>query len=321
MGGISEELGRGTTGCSGLWIKDLDSSWMYTMTHLQGTLLHAELLLRRGDSSLYNNITGTGAGSIRRAVLFLLHNPNDSSKSVPWKVSNDGTTLELVHRYYRDPYMAQQLGIGSNRAMCGKGGQMLHFGTITHGFSVGELPGPLPTPTDPPPPPPTGGQLISFYPEADAYVRGGTYASQNFGTDISLAEKNSDLDSFDRRTFLRFDLSSISSTSITRATLKLYVTSLIEGTAPIPLFGVPSNSWTETGVTWNNQPAFGSQLASTSLPTIGWASFDVTSFVNSQLGGDKKVSLMLWNTAQAIKLVTINSRENALNQPVLEVTK
>src|SRR5439155_12120309 len=124
---------------------DLDSSWMYTMTHLQGTLLHAELLLRRGDSSLYNNITGTGAGSIRRAVLFLIHNPNDPSKSVPWKVTNDGTTLELVYRYYRDPYMAQQLGIGSNRAMCGKGGQMLHFGTITHAFAVGEVPAALPT--------------------------------------------------------------------------------------------------------------------------------------------------------------------------------
>ena len=120
---------------------------------------------------------------------------------------------------------------------------------------------------------------------------------------------------------LRFDLSSISSTSITRATLKLYVTSLIEGTAPIALFGVPSNSWTETGVTWNNQPAFGSQLLSTSLPTIGWASFNVTSFVNSQLAGDKKVSLMLWDTNQAIKLATFNSRENSLNRPVLEVTK
>ncbi|PYV39499.1 MAG: hypothetical protein DMG06_22980, partial [Acidobacteria bacterium] len=118
-----------------------------------------------------------------------------------------------------------------------------------------------------------------------------------------------------------FDLSSITSPSITRATLKLYVTSLIEGTAPIAVFGVPSDSWTETGITWNNQPAFGSQLVSSSLPSTGWASFDVTSFVNSRLAGSKNVSLMLWDTAQSIKLATFNSRETGSNMPVLEVTK
>ena len=167
----------------------------------------------------------------------------------------------------------------------------------------------------------TGTQLISFNPVADTCVRAGTYASQNFGTSILLEEKNSNLDSYDRRMFLRFDLSSVSSTSVSSAVLKLYVASLVEGPAPIAVFPVTSNSWTETGITWNNQPAFGSQLLSTSLPTIGWASFNVTAFVNSQLAGDKKVSLMLWDTNQAIKLATFNSRENSLNRPVLEVTK
>ena len=166
----------------------------------------------------------------------------------------------------------------------------------------------------------TGGQLSRFNPVADAYVRGGTYASQNFGTAFVLEEKNSNLDSYDRRTFLRFELSSITGTSISQATLKLYVTSLVDGTAPIAVFAVPSDSWTETGITWNNQPAFGSQLVSTSLPTTGWTSFNVTSFVNSQLAGDKKVSLMLWDSTQAMKLVRSNSRENSVNRPVLEVT-
>ena len=166
----------------------------------------------------------------------------------------------------------------------------------------------------------TGGQLSRFNPVADAYVRGGTYASQNFGTAFVLEEKNSNLDSYDRRTFLRFDLSSITGTSISQATLKLYVTSLVDGTAPIAVFAVPSDSWTETGITWNNQPAFGSQLVSTSLPTTGWTSFNVTSFVNSQLAGDKKVSLALWDATQAVKLVRFNSRENSVNRPVLEVT-
>src|SRR5207249_2133385 len=101
----------------------------------------------------------------------------------------------------------------------------------------------------------TGGQLSRFNPVADAYVRGGTYASQNFGTAFVLEEKNSDLDSYDRRTFLLFDLSSLSSASVSSAILKLYVTSLMDGTAPIAVFAVTSDSWTETGITWNNQPA------------------------------------------------------------------
>src|SRR5207247_4737641 len=109
-GGIPEELGRGTTGCNGLWIQDLDDSWIYTMTHLQGNVAHAELLLRRGDPSLYTNMTSTGAGSLLRAFLFLLRNPNDPSKSVPWKLSNDRSTLELAYRFFQDPYMAQPLG-------------------------------------------------------------------------------------------------------------------------------------------------------------------------------------------------------------------
>jgi hypothetical protein len=108
--GIPEELARSSTGCHGLWIQDLDDSWIYTMTHLQGNVAHAELLLRRGDPSLYTNMTSTGAGSLLRAFLFLLRNPNDPSKSVPWKLSNDRSTLELAYRFYQDPYMAQQLG-------------------------------------------------------------------------------------------------------------------------------------------------------------------------------------------------------------------
>ena len=186
---------------------------------------------------------------------------------------------------------------------------------ITLNINNGTVP-----PPPPPPPPPGGGQATSFSPVADAYVRAGTYASQNFGSDISLAEKNSDAVAFDRRTFLQFDLSNVANTSITKATLKLYVTSLVEGTAPISVFGVTSNSWTESSITWNNQPAFGSQVASSSLPTTGWASFDVTPFVNSRLALDKKVSLMLWDTVQSIKLATFNSRENGSNMPVLEVT-
>lgn len=146
-GGIPEELKRGSTGCDGLWIKELDGSYNYMMTHLQGTVAHAELLLRRGDNSIYENKTATGAGSILRAIHFLINNPNDPAKSVKYEMT---ATLELAYRYYRDPYIAQQLGIGTpDRRIGTRSNQMLHFGTITHGFAVDENPGPPPV-TAPP---------------------------------------------------------------------------------------------------------------------------------------------------------------------------
>ena len=142
-GGIPEELVRGSTGCDGLWIKEMDGSYGYMMTHLQGTVLHAELLLRRGDASIYENKTESGAGSILRAIHFVINNPNDQSKSFPWE---EKQALEPAYRYYRDPYMAQQLGFGTaNRYIGGRSNQMFHFGTITHGFAADEDPGPPPT--------------------------------------------------------------------------------------------------------------------------------------------------------------------------------
>ncbi|MBZ5545308.1 MAG: alginate lyase family protein [Acidobacteriia bacterium] len=147
-GAIPEELARGSTGCNGLWLvaEDVPGSWSYTQTHLQGTILHAEFLLRRGDASIYNNLMPTGGGSLQRAYKFILANPNPGGLSWNWNLPNEIAELEILYRHYRDSLLANQLKIGtSSRLIGGKSGQMLHFGTITHGFAVGENPGSPPT--------------------------------------------------------------------------------------------------------------------------------------------------------------------------------
>lgn len=150
-GGIPWELARGSAGCDGAWAGQKDGAWTYQQTHIEATLLHAELLLRRGDNSLYDNVTGTGAGSIRKAIIFIIHNPNDPKRSLDWYTSHL-STLELAYRYYRDPHMAEQLGINTpRRVIAGPSGQMLHFGTLTHGFAAGENAGPPPTIAPPSP--------------------------------------------------------------------------------------------------------------------------------------------------------------------------
>lgn len=144
-GGIPWELYRGTTGCDGKWIVSLDASWTYMQAHLTAEILQAEIFLRRGDPSLYNNINSAGAGSLLRGVYFLIHNPNDVTKSVSW-TSNRKGPLEYMYRYYAtkgalDPYIAKQLGIGGTRLITGKGiNQSTNFTTLTHGFAVGETP-------------------------------------------------------------------------------------------------------------------------------------------------------------------------------------
>jgi hypothetical protein len=143
-GGIPEETGRDTTGCWGTYLLTNDSSYSYMIAHLSGTLSSAELLLRRGDRALYDNIKADGGGSILRAILYVIENPYDPdppNHSFDW-LSSRKSILEIAYRYYRHPAIAKQLGIGtSNRNIDSDGNSaMPHFGTLTHGFAVGENP-------------------------------------------------------------------------------------------------------------------------------------------------------------------------------------
>lgn len=146
-GGIPDELVRGSSGCKAQWIHTDDESWMYTMTFMQGLVMHAEFLLRRGDNTLFENLASDGSGSILRAIHFVIDNPIKPLKSTDWRAKQ---ILEVTYRYYRDAASGQQLGVGrSDRYIGDRSGQMFHFGTITHGFAVDENPG-LP-PSVPPP--------------------------------------------------------------------------------------------------------------------------------------------------------------------------
>jgi hypothetical protein len=150
-GGIPDELRRGSSGCEARWIVDQDPSWSYTQVHLEGTVMHAEFLLRRGDASLYTNIQPDGSGSLLRAIHFVIANPVNPSQSTDWS-DNHKPTLEVTYRYYRDVPMALQLRFGQPDRFIGKkSGQLLHFGTVTHGFAPGESPGLPPTVPSPGP--------------------------------------------------------------------------------------------------------------------------------------------------------------------------
>ena len=95
---------------------------------------------------------------------------------------------------------------------------------------------------------------------ADSTIRQGS-ATSNFGTINTLTVASGG--AVNQRTYLRFDLTvcspAIPATATVRlATLRLFVTAMPAVCRTLDLFPA-SATWTETGITWNNQP-FGTTL-------------------------------------------------------------
>jgi hypothetical protein len=164
---------------------------------------------------------------------------------------------------------------------------------------------------------------LTLSPVADAYVRDGSSASTNFGTATTLVVKNTATVGNNRHSFLKFDATTVTG-SVTAATLRIFGSHSTSGTTLDSAFAVPTNTWTENGITWNNQPALGAkQGASVSVTTTAqYYDFDVTAFVQSQKeAGVNLVSLAVTMDAQENNSPdTFNSREATSDPPQLVVT-
>jgi fibronectin type 3 domain-containing protein len=158
---------------------------------------------------------------------------------------------------------------------------------------------------------------------ADATVRGGTSASINYGQAATLEIKGGGDINLNRRAFLKFDLSGI--TSVTNAVVRLfgYLADSTKATA-VNLHAVSNDSWTESGITYNNAPALGSVVATNTVTganvgAAAWYEFDVTAYLQAAIAAGKtEVTLAVATTASV--RVAFNSAEATANQPALVVT-
>jgi subtilisin family serine protease len=170
----------------------------------------------------------------------------------------------------------------------------------------------------PPPPPPS----ITIAPAADAYVRDGTSATLNFGTDPSLVVKSTAASNATRVSYLRFPLTALTG-SIANARLRLYGARSVATATTDAVFAVASNGWSETGITWNNRPALGAKQGAsvTITPTARYYEWDVTAFVAAQkAAGATAVSLAVKMDQQVTDSPdTFNAREAANNRPELVI--
>ena len=130
----------------------------------------------------------------------------------------------------------------------------------------------------------------------------------NYGTITRL-----DVDNPGEESYIRFTVSGVTG-AVQNATLRLYVTN---GSSNGPSLYLTDNSWTETGITWNNRPAPTSgAIANVDAVTAStWAEFNLTGYIT---GNGTYNFVFLPDSTDG---VTFTSREGAVgSQPQLVLT-
>ena len=121
----------------------------------------------------------------------------------------------------------------------------------------------------------TAASSLTITPIADAYVIA-TYPDTNFGTTSNLRVDGSPI----TRSYLRFTVSGIGSGTVSSAILRIYANSA--NTTGYSVHSEANNTWTETGITYNNSPAVGAVIKSSTAISAGtWVSVDVTSYIKA----------------------------------------
>jgi hypothetical protein len=164
----------------------------------------------------------------------------------------------------------------------------------------------------PPPPPPstTTGSIV-----ADAYVRGGQYASTNFGATAELVTKFSTDESFRREAFLTLDIAAVQPGD--QVWLRLFgrLSDTRASSVTVAINKVPDTSWIETAISWNTRPAAETTewARVTVAGTTGqWYEIDLTSRLQAErLAGRTTVAIVLRKSVDSLPYVAFASRESA----------
>lgn len=169
-------------------------------------------------------------------------------------------------------------------------------------------------------------QSQTFNPVADAQVYEGG-KTNNYGTSSNLQLKKIPESANTRITYLKFDLSAYSLNQTGKAILRVYLNKHDNFQVPIIVeaMAVADNSWTETGITWNNRPKLTGSVATMQLNTVGkYYEWDVSEYIRSlnvTSSSATVVSLALQDVAGSEALLTFNSKESSSNNPQLVISE
>ncbi|HYU61289.1 MAG TPA: DNRLRE domain-containing protein [Solirubrobacterales bacterium] len=153
----------------------------------------------------------------------------------------------------------------------------------------------------------------------DAYVDQASPTS-NFGTATDLRVRSSS--GANRRTLVQYSLPTAPlGCSVTSAQLYMYLNSGVTGRT-LEAYRADA-SWTETGVTWNNQPGTtGTASTLASSATAGYKFWDVTSAVQGLYSGDPNNGFVVRDQTEgaATAAEQVYSSSTGANLPLLVVT-
>ncbi len=156
-----------------------------------------------------------------------------------------------------------------------------------------------------------------------AFVRDGAYAGQNFNADPTLAVKYDGFTGNARETYIKFDLSTVSSIATAKLRLNGKLADTRDAAVGISVFSAADTAWSESVLTWNNKPPAGPTLRG-SLTVAGttsqWYEVNLASFLQAEFAAGRKViTFVLKTTTTNNSPVTFASDETA-NGPQIVVT-
>jgi len=115
----------------------------------------------------------------------------------------------------------------------------------------------------------------TFTPTADTYVDEST-PNTNYGTSTTLRTDHLPI----RHSYLRFVVTGLNGSPIQSATIRLYANS--SNSIGYTVKSLSNNTWTETGITYNNAPAPGSEVGTSPAVVAGqWMALDISSYVKA----------------------------------------
>ena len=159
---------------------------------------------------------------------------------------------------------------------------------------------------------------------ADAYVRDGSSATQNFGTATELHLKKGTGAGLTREFYLKFDLSGVSG-AVGSAVLRLNgVIHHATQTARVAVYPVSNTTWAEDAINWNTRPTAGATALATqtvATATAKWYEWDVSGYLASEkAAGRNTVTLLVRSLDVTDPYMIFSSDEAASNGPALVVT-
>lgn len=157
---------------------------------------------------------------------------------------------------------------------------------------------------------------VTLNPTEDTYVRDGNYGDQNYGT-VALRVKGGSTNN-NRETIMKFDMTNVSVDAKT-AELKIYPTK-VTGVIPVSIYAVTDDSWNESSISYNNKPDVTTKITTVNIDEPNkWYTFDITQFVNSELQGDKVMTLYFVDDTVSGNTLVFDSRED-INGPQLTIS-